>query len=141
MLSHAPIYKNDDKQAILGYELSFALRVGNVSLNVLYEEDEEGAAAIVVKSAYQPLNLTVDVVFEDKPTPTIQKGDDEQKATVNFHDCSVVVSWKGLPSCTDGNGFIQVEIVETDIDGSQAVLAEAGLSGLGILQLDGERLL
>ena len=141
MLSHTPIYKNDDKQAVLGYELSFALRVGNVSLNVLYEEDEDGSASIVVKSANKPLNLTVDVVFEDKPTPTIQKNDDEQTATVNFHDCSVVASWKGLPSCTDGNGFIQVEIVETDIDGSKAVLAEAGLSGLGILQLDGVRLL
>ena len=58
MLSHAPIYKNDDKQTILGYELSFALRVGNVSLNVLYEEDEDGAASIVVKSVYEPLNLT-----------------------------------------------------------------------------------
>ena len=65
MLSHTPIYKNDDKQAVLGYELSFALRVGNVSLNVLYEEDEDGSASIVVKSAYKPLNLTVDVVFED----------------------------------------------------------------------------
>ncbi len=73
--------------------------------------------------------------------PPSKKNDDEQTATVNFHDCSVVASWKGLPSCTDGNGFIKVEIVETDIDGSKAVLAEAGLSGLGILQLDGVRLL